>query len=341
MLKRLVPTAFISVIALALHVFAAFPLAFAQEPTFGDVKDTHKNFTAIEYLVSIGTLQGYDDGTFKPGKTINRAEMMKVLVAGQGLDPDAAQYKGCFPDVGEEWFARFVCYAKEQEWVGGYPDGTFKPANPINKVESIKMLVNALGLAGRLPETVAETLFTDTDSGAWYAPYIKVAKDLGLLEETGSTFNPTGEKNRGGVAENIFRTLVSKNQGFTAYTKKDGEDFVAEEGLTALEEDDEEILSDFGQEQNAVEFNITARQWSFDPAVITVNKGDTVLLHIQSVDVTHGFAITEFNVNSTLTAGQTTDVEFVADQAGTFSFFCSVFCGSGHSDMQGTLIVEE
>lgn len=39
------------------------------------------------------------------------------------------------------------------------------------------------------------------------------------------------------------------------------------------------------------EFEITARQFSFEPSIITVNKGDVVRLKITSVDVTHGFAI--------------------------------------------------
>lgn len=89
------------------------------------------------------------------------------------------------------------------------------------------------------------------------------------------------------------------------------------------------------------EFNITARTWEFQPSTITVNRGDTVRLAITSVDVAHGFALSEFNVNTRLEPGQTANVEFVVDQVGQFSFFCSVFCGNGHGGMRGTLIVEE
>jgi len=90
-----------------------------------------------------------------------------------------------------------------------------------------------------------------------------------------------------------------------------------------------------------VEVSMRAFQFGFDPATITVNKGDTVVLHITSEDVTHGFAISEFNVNTQIPAGQTVDVEFVADRPGTFRFFCSVICGSGHADMAGQLVVRE
>ncbi|MEK6822392.1 MAG: cupredoxin domain-containing protein [Nanoarchaeota archaeon] len=88
------------------------------------------------------------------------------------------------------------------------------------------------------------------------------------------------------------------------------------------------------------EFDITARKWSFTPDTITVNKGERVILHVRSEDVTHGFSLTTFDVSETLTAGQTTDIEFVADKAGSFNWQCNVFCGTGHGGMKGTLIVK-
>lgn len=87
-------------------------------------------------------------------------------------------------------------------------------------------------------------------------------------------------------------------------------------------------------------FAITARNWVFEPSTITVKKGDLVRLQIKSVDVDHGFALTAFNINRQLKPGKTETIEFTADKAGSFSFFCSVFCGSGHGGMRGTLIVE-
>ncbi len=87
-------------------------------------------------------------------------------------------------------------------------------------------------------------------------------------------------------------------------------------------------------------FSITAQQWSFSPATITVNNGDTVKLSIKSTDVDHGFFLADFGVSETLKAGTTTNVSFIANKSGTFSFSCSVFCGSSHSSMVGTLIVK-
>lgn len=88
------------------------------------------------------------------------------------------------------------------------------------------------------------------------------------------------------------------------------------------------------------EFTVTARRFSFNPDPIEVNIGDTVRITITSQDVAHGFALDEFGVNAFLRPGIASSVEFVADRAGTFRFYCTVPCGSGHSGMLGRLIVK-
>ena len=88
------------------------------------------------------------------------------------------------------------------------------------------------------------------------------------------------------------------------------------------------------------EFKIKAFRFEFDPSTIEVNRGDTVRLILTSTDVSHGISIPQFNVNMKIkNAGEEVTAEFVADKSGTFPFFCNVFCGSGHSSMKGTLIV--
>ncbi|MBI4457485.1 cupredoxin domain-containing protein [Candidatus Uhrbacteria bacterium] len=92
--------------------------------------------------------------------------------------------------------------------------------------------------------------------------------------------------------------------------------------------------------QAAKFFAITASTWKFEPAELRVKQGDKVRLTVTSVDVNHGFALPDFNVNLKLTPGQTVGAEFTADKKGTFPFFCDVFCGQGHTGMRGQLIVE-
>ncbi|MEE8401578.1 MAG: cupredoxin domain-containing protein [Candidatus Hydrothermarchaeaceae archaeon] len=80
----------------------------------------------------------------------------------------------------------------------------------------------------------------------------------------------------------------------------------------------------------------------WEPSKITVKKGDTVKLKILSNDVTHGLIIPQFNVNTgPIQVGKVKTVEFTADKAGSFIFYCSVLCSGEHHLMKGTLIVED
>ena len=77
------------------------------------------------------------------------------------------------------------------------------------------------------------------------------------------------------------------------------------------------------QNQEVIEIRMTAKRWQFEPATITVNQGDKVKLLITSIDVAHGIAIPHFGINQRLSPGQTTTIEFVANQRGNPETFCS------------------
>ena len=88
------------------------------------------------------------------------------------------------------------------------------------------------------------------------------------------------------------------------------------------------------------EIKVTARQFQFEPSAIEVNKGDKVRLIVTSVDVPHGISIPEYGINERLNPGTPVTIEFTAEKEGTFTTFCSVFCGSGHSNMKGKIVVK-
>ncbi len=90
----------------------------------------------------------------------------------------------------------------------------------------------------------------------------------------------------------------------------------------------------------AKEFEIIARQFSFEPNLIEVNKGDTVRIRARSIDVDHSIAIAEYDIDERIPAGGEVQFEFVADKAGEFEFRCSIYCGEDHRKMLGTLIVK-
>ena len=206
--------------------------------TFDDVPSNDENYTAIEYLVSIGTLEGYDDGDFKPNQTINRAELMKVLVSGQGIEPDESTYKNCFTDVATDWYAKYVCYAKEQGWVSGYDDGTFKPAQTVNKVEAAKMIVNAYDLDPEYSTSI-ECLcgtFSDVSESDWFSTYLEALFRAGIITEAeeGSSYGGADEMTRGSVAEYIFRSLVVEWYEYSTFTEGKRDEFLTDAGLTEL-----------------------------------------------------------------------------------------------------------
>ncbi len=93
-------------------------------------------------------------------------------------------------------------------------------------------------------------------------------------------------------------------------------------------------------EEQVKEITVVAKQFSFDPDPIVVNKGDKVKLILTSEDVEHGFAIIDYGINKRFSKENPVIAEFTADKAGEFEIRCSVFCGSGHSDMRGKLIVK-
>ena len=92
------------------------------------------------------------------------------------------------------------------------------------------------------------------------------------------------------------------------------------------------------------EFTLTAENFKYTPNVIEVNPGDTVSIHLNGLDdgrgSGHGFSISDYKINEDIRKDQTTEIEFIADKKGTFTFSCSIPCGSGHLNMRGTLIVD-
>jgi len=120
-------------------------------------------------------------------------------------------------------------------------------------------------------------------------------------------------------------------------------------GTDALTMQKSQYATELGQERverrgNTVEVWGTAIRSHFNPDVIRVKQGDRVILHItnaeQTRDATHGFAISNYNVQASLEPGETANFDFVADKAGAFNFYCTEFCSALHLEMSGWLLVE-
>jgi cytochrome c oxidase subunit 2 len=86
---------------------------------------------------------------------------------------------------------------------------------------------------------------------------------------------------------------------------------------------------------------LTAKKFEYSPSEVIVKKGEPVVIEIVSLDRKHGFTIPDLNVRSDVRPGAKNIVRFTPDKAGTFNFHCDLFCGAGHEDMAGTLVVVE
>ena len=198
--------------------------------SYPDVDENHANYDAVQYLSDQGVVSGYPDGTFGPDNEINRAELMKMVVemtenpsnnSGENVKAESNedQYINCFPDVSDEWFSYYICKGQEAVWVDGYPDGFFKPENPTNRAEAIKIILNAF-FNNTIPELSSQESYTimpgDFEEDAWYSVYSKFAfaknlPDLNHLSFPGNTtvfnYDFAGNITRKEVAEIIYRLL--------------------------------------------------------------------------------------------------------------------------------------
>lgn len=84
---------------------------------------------------------------------------------------------------------------------------------------------------------------------------------------------------------------------------------------------------------------VVARKFEFMPAEITVPVGRPVTLVLNSLDFTHGFSLPEFALRGDCVPGKTIELSFTPNRPGRFGFVCDNFCGEGHDEMSGVLIV--
>jgi cytochrome c oxidase subunit 2 len=93
------------------------------------------------------------------------------------------------------------------------------------------------------------------------------------------------------------------------------------------------------QEPRVIE--VIAKRFAFEPAEIEVTVGEKVTLSVRSADGVHGVEIKKFKVKKEIPRGTAPVlIEFTATEAGRFPIVCSEYCGDGHDDMKGTLVVK-
>ena len=98
-----------------------------------------------------------------------------------------------------------VEFLQQRGILDGYGDGSFKPENPINRAESIKVLLESIGEA---PDTEIEDNFVDVPADAWFSGYVAKAKRQGIIKgyEDG-TFRPAQTVNQVELLKIAFETF--------------------------------------------------------------------------------------------------------------------------------------
>jgi cytochrome c oxidase subunit 2 len=84
---------------------------------------------------------------------------------------------------------------------------------------------------------------------------------------------------------------------------------------------------------------ISAKRFEFTPSEVRIRKGESVVLELTSQDRVHGFNLPAFKIRKDIVSKEVTRVALTPNSEGTFPFHCDVFCGDGHEDMTGVLVV--
>jgi flagellar hook assembly protein FlgD len=184
-------------------------IGFPENSRCAGFRDVSKNSPfckAIELMSARNIFDGYSDGTFRPYQKINRAETTKVVVLALDYDVnEGGSFGRLFPDTSSSaWYAPYLRTALDNDIIHGYPDGRFRPSNTINRVELLKIFLEANGVSfSSCPQPFDDTPITrDTD---WYMRYACFAKDNDLMNaEFSRNLYPAEAMTRGDVADLFY-----------------------------------------------------------------------------------------------------------------------------------------
>ncbi len=199
-----------AVIAVICLIMIVFPM-LVDAARFPDVAGDHPYNSPIEALAIEGVVTGNPDGNFYPARPVNRAEFLTMLYRARGLT--ATSSAGCFSDVkADAWYAKVVCDASVNGYVGGYPDGSFKPEQTVNRVEALKMIFKVFGIATLSANGASEASvqFTDVPASAWFTVYVSSAYRNGMLPIAGykgNKFYPEWALLRGEAAAYVWSAM--------------------------------------------------------------------------------------------------------------------------------------
>lgn len=175
---------------------------------FSDI-DGHWAKEWIESAVKIGFVSGYEDGTFKPERTITRAEFSTML--NNAIQIEITE-KLNFSDVREsDWFYNEIQKSVAAGFFSGYENNTFRPNNPIKREEVAKVVAGAI-TTGNI-EGEGATLLKDYNTiQEWAKESVNTVYNKGyILGYPNKTYMPSKALTRGEAVKIIFEIVDNEN----------------------------------------------------------------------------------------------------------------------------------
>lgn len=185
---------------ITVNVLAVIPPA-SPAVTLKDISG-HWARSNIEKLVSLGAINGYPDGNFKPDNTITRAEFVVVLVKAFKLE---ARGDKVFADTEKHWARDAVSIGASNGILGGYSENTFGPDDPVTREQMAVMTVKAAGLS----QASGELAFTDSGKiSTWAKDAVLTAVKDGIINGyPDNSFRPEGNATRAEAVTVIVNAL--------------------------------------------------------------------------------------------------------------------------------------
>ena len=169
---------------------------------FTDQADVKVDDEVVNTLVSLGVVQGFEDGSFQPNGTVTRAQMAKMIYVLRTGNSDASAYnndKTTFTDINGHWAAGYIKYCQSLGIIAGKSSTTFAPNLEVTAQEAAKMLLVTLGYDAEKAGLVGT---------GWASKTNALADEAGLLEDVNTSF--TAACPRQYAAQLIYNTIFAK-----------------------------------------------------------------------------------------------------------------------------------
>ena len=188
---------------------------------FTDSADIKVDTEVVDTLVSLGVVNGYDDGSFKPNGTVTRAEMAKMIYVLRTGNSDASAYnddKTSFTDIGSHWARGYIKYCQSLGIIAGKSNTKFCPNDKVTAQEAAKMLLVTLGY---------DATKAGLTGAGWASKTNALADENGLLKDVTTSF--TAACPRQYAAQLIYNaifapTVVWRDDAYTNKTLMGNED---------------------------------------------------------------------------------------------------------------------